>query len=89
MLYMITERFDKGLEPVAKRFQDEGRLIPEGLNYCASWMAEDGSACYQLMETEDKATLDEWTKAWRDLVSFEVRPVVASAEFWAARQKKD
>ena len=86
MLYMITERFKSGLDPVADRFRNEGRLIPEGLNYCASWMADDGSVCFQLMETEDAATLEQWTQAWSDLVSFEVCPVAASAEFWENRK---
>ena len=34
--------------------------------------------CYQVMETEDRALLDEWMSLWEDLVEFEVVPVVTS-----------
>jgi hypothetical protein len=32
------------------------------------------------METADRALLDEWTRNWRDLVEFEVHPVISSQE---------
>jgi hypothetical protein len=36
--------------------------------------------CYQLVETHDRKLLDEWMANWRDLVDFEVHPVVTSKE---------
>jgi hypothetical protein len=30
------------------------------------------------METEDRALLDQWMANWRDLVDFEVHPVITS-----------
>ena len=80
-LYMIVERFkDSDPVPVYKRFRECGRLAPDGLSYVASWVDVKLERCYQLMETEDPALLDEWMAAWSDLVDFEVHAVVTSAE---------
>ena len=56
-------------------------MLPEGLRYVDSWVA-DGSldTCFQLMETDDPALFDIWTDNWLDLVSFEIYPVITSAE---------
>jgi len=35
---------------------------------------------YQLMETPDRALLDEWMANWSDIVEFEVHPVITSKE---------
>jgi len=41
MLYMIIERFRDGDPlPVYRRLRDEGRLVPQGLRYVASWVTE-------------------------------------------------
>jgi hypothetical protein len=39
------------------------------------------------MECDDRALLDQWISAWRDLVDFDVHPVVTSADA-AARLKE-
>ena len=36
--------------------------------------------CFQVMETDDPALFDEWTAAWSDLATFEIIPVISSAE---------
>jgi hypothetical protein len=36
--------------------------------------------CYQLMECEDRAILEQWIVGGSDLVDFEVVPVITSAE---------
>ncbi|HEX4584274.1 MAG TPA: DUF3303 family protein [Burkholderiaceae bacterium] len=78
---MIIERFKNGdPAPVYGRFHDQGRLAPEGLNYIASWVERDLATCYQVMETADRALLDQWMKSWADLVDFEVHPVITSGE---------
>jgi hypothetical protein len=85
MLYMVVERFRDGDPiPVYRRFRDRGRLAPEGLSYVASWVSSDYSRCYQLMQCDDPALLDEWMSQWRDLVDFEATAVVTSAEAVAA-----
>ena len=61
-----------------------GRLAPEGLRYLASWVTTAHDRCYQVMECDDRALLDERMAAWDDIVRFEVVPVVTSAEAVAA-----
>jgi Protein of unknown function (DUF3303) len=46
----------------------------------SSWVDENLNRCYQLMETEDRALLDEWIANWRDIVDFEVHSVVSSEQ---------
>jgi uncharacterized protein DUF3303 len=81
MLYMIVERFRNGdAVPVYRRFRDKGRLAPDGLRYVASWVTADMTRCYQVMECDDAALLSQWTDQWKDIVDFEVVPVMTSAE---------
>lgn len=78
---MVIERFRSGPAPVYERAAESGRMLPDGLDYVDSWIDErDGSLCFQLMETENRALLDEWMRRWDDLVEFEVVPVIASAD---------
>jgi hypothetical protein len=79
MQYMIVETFVLGPGPVYARFQARGRLAPAGLNYVNSVVSDDGRRCWQLMECDDRALLDEWMRNWSDLVEFEVVPVMSSA----------
>jgi hypothetical protein len=81
MRYMIIERFVHGPAPVYARFAERGRMLPPGLTYIESWIDERTlDRCFQLMETDDPALLDEWIARWSDLAEFEVVPVVTSAE---------
>jgi hypothetical protein len=81
MLYMIIERFKNGDPvPVYRRFRDQGRGLPDGLKYVASWVTVDMTTCYQLMECEERALLDQWIARGSDLVDFETVPVITSAE---------
>lgn len=81
MLYMIIEHFRDGdARPVYDRFRRMGRLAPDGLCYVNSWVTDDLTQCYQVMECEDRALLDDWIAAWSDLVDFEIHPVITSAE---------
>ena len=90
-LYLVVERFRNGdAAPVYRRFREHGRMAPEGLAYISSWVTEDLSTCYQLMETADRALLEDWMRNWTDLVEFEVHPVMTSqeaAERVASKQK--
>jgi hypothetical protein len=84
MLYMILEHFKGDPLPVYRRFRDRGRLAPDGLTYISSWVMSDLQGCYQVMECEDRRLLQEWMDQWKDLVDFEIIPVVTSAEAAAA-----
>jgi len=78
---MVVEHFkDKDAVPVYRRFRERGRMAPEGLVYVASWVDHKLERCYQVMETHDRALLDEWMANWSDLIDFEVHPVVTSKE---------
>ncbi|HEX4905099.1 MAG TPA: DUF3303 family protein [Acidimicrobiales bacterium] len=82
MLYLVIERFLHGPGPVYARAAERGRMLPDGLRYVDSWIVDDDALdrCYQLMETDEPALLDEWAASWGDLVSIEVLPVIRSAE---------
>lgn len=87
MLFMVIERFRSGrADEVGERFRARGRMIPEGsgATFVTSWMFADGSGCCQLMEAGSKEALDGWIAHWKDLVEFEVWPVIPSQEFWAS-----
>jgi hypothetical protein len=79
MLYLVVEKF-KDPAAVYRRFRDRGRLAPDGLNYITSWVTPDFRSCFQVMECADRNLLDAWIAEWRDLVEFEVIPVITSAE---------
>ena len=80
-LYMVIEKFKNGdALPIYRRFRDRGRLAPPGLTYVSSWVNNKLDRCYQLMETEDPALLDQWIANWSDVVDFEVHPVITSKE---------
>lgn len=84
MQYLIIENFRSGDPvPVYRRFRERGRLAPEGLRYVGSWVTEDLAHCYQVMECDDRRLLEQWMSQWRDLVDFEVMPVLSSAEVQA------
>lgn len=81
MLFLVIEHFRGGDPvPVYARFRERGRMAPAGLAYLGSWVTEDLRRCYQVMECDDPALLEVWMDAWRDLVEFEVVPVLTSAQ---------
>ena len=80
MLFMIVEHFNGNAGAIYQRFRERGRLAPDGLRYVNSWVTPDLARCYQVMECDDRALLDEWMAHWSDLVDFEVIPVLTSAE---------
>lgn len=82
---MVIERFRPGkIKELYKRFDEKGRMIPEGVQYVNSWINEDVSICFQVMETDSVEKLHEWISHWNDLADFELIPVISSA---AAREK--
>jgi len=44
MQYMIIEKFKQGkVKEVYKRFDEKGRLMPDGLHFINSWITEDAT----------------------------------------------
>ncbi|OIQ76475.1 hypothetical protein GALL_418450 [mine drainage metagenome] len=82
MLFMVIERFEgNDMLPVYKRVRDEGRGLPEGLKYVASWIEPSFARCFQLMECDDLRLLQAWVLHWRGTgATFEIVPVVESAQ---------
>lgn len=81
MLYMVIERFNnQDPRPVYDRFDECGRMMPEGLEYVSSWVDMRLERCFQIMETADPKLMAEWIGNWSDLTEFEVIPVMSSAD---------
>ena len=86
MLFMVIERFTD-IDAIGERFRTRGRMMPDNLVYHASWIEQDGSRCYQVMEGPSVEAFRDWTKNWDDLVEFEIIPVITSQDFWETRRK--
>ena len=81
MLFMVIERYRAGkAKAVYSRFQEKGRMLPDGLRYVASWVEANYDRCFQLMEGDDANLFQQWVAEWQDLVDFEIIPVVGSKE---------
>lgn len=82
MLFMVVEHYSDGPGPIYKRAAERGRMLPDGLRYLDSWVVDDEALdrCFQLMETDDPSLFDIWLENWRDLGTFDVFPVISSAE---------
>jgi hypothetical protein len=79
-LLFILERFRNGdARPVYERFDQRGRMMPEGMRYVDSWVTHDLACCYQVVECDDRSSLEQWMSEWSDLVNFEVTAVLTSA----------
>ena len=80
MLFMIIERFHPGkARAVYERFEEKGRLLPDGVVYLDSWIDEQISICFQVMESNSVEKIHQWIGEWIDLADFEVIPVINSA----------
>jgi len=84
---MVIEQI-KDVDAVGERFRSAGRMMPEGVEYVASWLEPSGSRCFQLMNAPDADAFRGWTQHWDDLMEFEIVPVLTSADFWKERAAK-
>ncbi len=81
MLFMVIERFgDCKAKEIYRRYQEKGRMMPEGLKYVDSWVEGNFNRCFQLMECDDLRLFQQWVLQWQDLGEFEIVPVVPSKE---------
>lgn len=85
MLFMVIEEFrNQDAKSVYRRFRDNGRCTPEGVEFVNSWVAADLGRCFQLMECSDVTLFQQWVAEWSDLIDFEIVPVVPGKETAAA-----
>jgi hypothetical protein len=81
MQYMIIEKFHPGkIKTLYARYDEKGRMAPEGVTYVNSWINESVTVCYQVMESESIEKIKEWISNWNDLADFEIIPVITSAQ---------
>ena len=79
--YLVIEHFKKDkTREIYRRFDAKGRMLPDGVEYLNSWINEEVTVCYQLMQSESRELLQAWIANWDDLADFEVIPVISSAE---------
>jgi Cft2 family RNA processing exonuclease len=82
---MIIEKFHEGkVQEIYKTLDETGRQLPDGLVYINSWINEEVTQCWQVMECDDPKLLTAWIDKGKDLVDFEIIPVTTSEQ---ARQK--
>jgi len=87
MLFMVIEHFrPDSLKRIGERFRRDGRMLPEGVTYHASWIDAASNRCFQVMEAQQPESLNLWVSRWNDLIDFEIVPVLTSADFWAKAQ---
>lgn len=81
MLYMVIEKYHEGkIKALYERFAEKGRMMPEGVQFINSWINEDVTVCYQVMESDSIEGLKQWIANWNDIVDFEIIPVITSAQ---------
>jgi hypothetical protein len=74
--YMVVERFKDGLmEENYKKFNEKGRMLPDGLYFLNSWVNAEESICFQLMESNDAKLFDTWIAHWKEFTDFTVYPI--------------
>ncbi len=85
MQFMVIESF-RNQDAVAayRRIKEQGRMLPEGLGFVASWVTADLGRCFQIMECDDVTLLQRWVSRWSDIVAFEILPVTEGKNTGAA-----
>lgn len=79
--FMIIERFKPGkAREIYIRLDSNGRMLPADVLYIDSWIEETLQKCYQVMKSDSIIKIYEWTENWKDLIDFEVIPVLDSLE---------
>lgn len=82
MIFMVIETFpDADPAPAYDRLKAQGRGLPDGVRFIESWVETGLGRCFQLMEADDAALLQQWVHHWRGLgIAFEIVPVVSGAD---------
>jgi hypothetical protein len=84
VLFIVIEYFkDNDPRPVGERMKRQGRMLPDDVVYHGSWIDEEGTSCFQLLEAANADRLLPWMERWSDLVDFEVVAVTPALDYWA------
>ncbi|WP_415138520.1 DUF3303 domain-containing protein [Microbacterium sp.] len=77
---MVIEHYVHGASVVYERFAEQGRMLPDGVDFIDSWIVDEPEVrtCYQLMRAMDDAALERWMSRWSDLIDFDYFPVIDS-----------
>ena len=74
--YMVVEKYKKDcFDKVYERYNNKGRMFPEGLYFLNSWVNQDNAICFQLMESNSEGLFYEWFQNWNDLIDFDLYPI--------------
>ena len=78
---MVIETFKPGkVKELYAKFEEEGRLLPEGVEYIDSWINEEKTICFQLMQSTSAENLRLWIKEWNYYAYFEIIKVIISSD---------
>jgi hypothetical protein len=78
---MIIEHFHPGkVKEIYLNLDKTGRKIPEGVHYINSWIDENLTICYQIMESNSDEKIQEWVNMNKGPVDYEVIKVITSAQ---------
>jgi len=70
---MVIETFKAGMvDKVYERFNEKGRMLPDGLYYLDSWLSTDRTKCFQLMRADKFELIEDWIAKWDDLIEFKI-----------------
>lgn len=86
---MVVEKFIHGPKPIYERFAEKGRMMPKTLHYVSSYITEDFSTCYQIMETDFIEDFAKWQENWSDIMECHIFPVMTSDQARAAVKNLD
>ena len=79
MTFMIIERFyPERVRDLYLRLDQSGRILTPGVSFISSWINEDVTTCYQVMEAESISQIREWAGQWQEYAEFEIIPVIDS-----------
>lgn len=76
----MIEHFVGGARPIYERFERDGRLMPDGLEFVASWVTADLQRCFEVIECDDVTRLQAWVANQENLAEFEIVPVVVGSQ---------
>jgi len=66
---------------VHRRFLETGAPPPPGVTMVGRWHCAEGNAGFFVAESADAAAVSGWLQDWTDLLTFDVRPVLADEQF--------